>query len=235
VVAALGAAGNLTGGSAQLVLVGSGGFGRETAEAVRAINESELARAGHPCWDLLGFLDDDEARWGEWVSGTEIIGGLEKLDELPEAQLVVCTGHPGDYRSKKRIVERLGLPRDRYATLIHPAAVVPESCRPQEGTVILAGTVATTDVEIGAHVAVMPQAVLTHDCRLEDFTTLGAAVCLAGRVHVEEGAYLGAGCQIRGDLNIGSWALVGMGSVVLRDVPVGETWAGVPARQLRPR
>jgi sugar O-acyltransferase (sialic acid O-acetyltransferase NeuD family) len=235
VVEALGAAGHLTEGSAQLVLVGSGGFGRETAEAVRAINDAERARTRQPRWELLGFLDDDEARWGECVSGTHIVGGLEKLDELPDAHVVVCTGHPGDFRSKKRIVERLGLPAERYATLVHPAAVVPESCRPREGSVILAGTVATTDVDIGAHVAVMPQAVLTHDCRLDDFATLGAAVCLAGRVHVDEGAYLGAGCQIRGDLTVGAWALVGMGSVVLGDVPAGETWAGVPARGLRPR
>jgi sugar O-acyltransferase (sialic acid O-acetyltransferase NeuD family) len=214
----------------QLVLVGSGGFGRETAEVVRAMNE---VHPGRPRWNLLGFLDDDPELWGTPVSGTTVLGGLDALSELPDAHVVLCTGSPGNFRSKKRIAERLGLPSERYATLVHPAAVVPESCRLGEGTVVLAGTVATTDVEVGAHVGVMPQSVLTHDCRLDDFVTVGAAVCLAGAVEVREGAYLGAGCQIRGTLAIGSWSLVGMGAVVLADVPPGEVWAGVPARFLR--
>lgn len=214
----------------QLVLVGSGGFGRETAEVVRAMND---AHPGGPRWNLLGFLDDDPGLWGTSVSGTPVLAGVDALAELPDAHVVLCTGSPGNFTSKKRIAERLGLPPERYATLVHPSAVVPESCRLGEGTVVLAGTVATTDVEVGAHVGIMPQSVLTHDCRLDDFVTVGAAVCLAGGVHVQEGAYLGAGCQIRGTLTIGAWALVGMGAVVLADVPPGEVWTGVPASFLR--
>ena len=88
-------------------------------------------------------------------------------------------------------------------------------------------------MEVGAHVALMPQVVLTHDDRLDDFVIATAGVRLAGTVHVQEGAYLGAGCLVREDRTIGPWALIGMGSVVTRDVPGGEVWAGVPARFVR--
>jgi sugar O-acyltransferase (sialic acid O-acetyltransferase NeuD family) len=213
----------------QIVLVGSGGFGRETAELVRAIN----AATEGPGWDLLGFLDDDEARWGCSVSGTTVLGGLDWLAEMPDTRVVVCTGHPGNFASRRRIVERFALAPERYATLVHPAATVPASCTLGRGTVILAGVVATTDVEIGSHVAVMPQAVFTHDDRVDDFVTVGSGVRLAGAVHVQEGAYLGGGALVREHLTIGAGALVGMGAVVAQDVPGGEVWAGVPARRLR--
>jgi sugar O-acyltransferase (sialic acid O-acetyltransferase NeuD family) len=212
-----------------LVLVGAGGFGRESAELVRALN----AAGPEPRWQLLGFLDDDEELWGRSVSGTRVLGGIDALADLPTARVVLCTGQPANFRSKQRIAERLGLEPERYATLVHPSAVLPESCRVGHGTVVLAGCVATTDVEIGAHVGAMPQAVFTHDDRLEDFVTVGAGVRVAGMVHVGEGAYLGSGCVIRESLTIGPWALVGMGAVVTRDVPGGEVWAGSPARFLR--
>jgi sugar O-acyltransferase (sialic acid O-acetyltransferase NeuD family) len=210
-----------------LVIVGPGGFGRETAELVRAIN-AVAAR-----WELVGFLDENASRWGETVAGVRVLGGLETLVELPDARVVVCTAHPGNLTAKKRIVGRLALEPERYATLVHPAASIPPSCRLGEGSVVLAGVVATTDVDIGRHVAQMPHVVLTHDDRLADFVTAGAGVRIAGSVHVEEGAYLGSGCLIREQRVIGPWALVGMGAVVTHDVPGGEVWAGVPARFVR--
>lgn len=212
------------------MLIGAGGFGRETAALVTAINE---ARTDRPRWDLLGFLDDDPAKWGVPLAGTRVLGGLHELAELPDALVVVCTGHPGNFTSKRRIVERLALEPERYATLVHPRAIVPSSCTLGVGTVLLAGVVATTDVTFGSHVSVMPQAVFTHDDRIDDFVTVASGVCLAGAVHVEQGAYLGGGVLVREYCRIGPGALVGIGAVVTRDVPGGEVWAGVPARRLR--
>jgi sugar O-acyltransferase (sialic acid O-acetyltransferase NeuD family) len=232
VVAALGARGHLS-ATAPLVLVGSGGFGREAAEAVRAINAAHAARTGEERWALRGFLDDDPGLLGTEVSGTRVLGAIDAIADQPDAQVVVCTGHPGNFTSKQRIVERLGLPPERYATLVHPAAVVPASCALGAGTVVLAGVVMTADVRVGRHVALMPQVVLTHDDDLGDYVTAGAGVRLAGGVRVEEGAYLGSGCLVRENRTVGPWALVGMGAVVTQDVPGGEVWAGVPARHVR--
>ena len=51
-----------------------------------------------------------------------------------------------------------------------------------------AGTVLTADVTLGAHVAVMPAVVLTHDDVIGDGVTFGAGVRVAGGVTIERRA-----------------------------------------------
>jgi sugar O-acyltransferase (sialic acid O-acetyltransferase NeuD family) len=210
-----------------LLVIGAGGFGRETLEAVRACNRVR------PTWDVVGFLDDDPALHGRDVDGVPVVGGVDDLVHHPSAAAVVTIGNPSDFTWRQRIVDRLGSPPARWATVVHPSASIPPSASVGEGTVVLAGVVATTGVEIGAHVAVMPSVVFTHDDVIGDFATLGSGVRLAGGVTVGEGAYIGAGALIRERCQIGAWALVGMGAGVTGDVPGGEVWAGLPARRLR--
>ena len=162
-----------------------------------------------------------------------MLGPIDELAHLPRAEVVICTGHPGNYFSRKLLVRRLGFDPARYATVIHPAAVLPESCWIGPGSVLLAGVVATAAVTNGAHVSIMPGTVLTHDDEIADYATIAAGVRLAGGVHVGEGAYVGAGALVRERRKVGPWSLIGMGAVVLTDVPPYEVWAGVPARRLR--
>jgi sugar O-acyltransferase (sialic acid O-acetyltransferase NeuD family) len=215
------------GDGGDLVIVGAGGFGRETAAAVDAARQ-----AGTP-WRLLGFLDDDQSRWGTIVDGIPVLGGLSEIGQLPAARVVVSTGRPDNYLSRPRIVRQLGLPAERYATVIHPAASVSYSSRVGPGCVLLAHATLTASAQLGMHVAVMPQVTVTHDCRVQDYATLASGACLGGGVHVKPGAYIGSGALIRESLVIGACAMAAMGAVVVADIPDLELWAGVPARFLR--
>ena len=209
-----------------LLLVGAGGFARETAEAVRALNQV------HPTWDLLGFLDDDRRRHGTVVSGLEVLGPVEAVHDHPAARVVLCVGRADNYRSRRRIAERLQLDDERYATLIHPTATVGTTCRVGCGSVLLAHVDLTCDVVVGRHVAVMPQVILTHDVRVGDWVTFGSGVRAGGGCQIKQGAYIGAGTSLRENVTIGEGALVGMGSVVTRDVPSERLWYGTPARDM---
>jgi sugar O-acyltransferase (sialic acid O-acetyltransferase NeuD family) len=211
-----------------LLLIGSGGFARETAEAVAAVNRVT------PTWNLLGFLDDDPARQGTLVDGLAVLGPTTAVHDHPEAHVLVCTGRPTNYVSRRRIVERLALDEDRHPTVIHPTASVGASCRVGAGSVLLAHAVMTADAVVGRHVVVMPHVVLTHDTRVGDWATLGAGVRVGGGARVGDNAYIGAAVALKEGITIGELAMVGMAAVVTGDVPPGRLYYGVPARDEGP-
>jgi sugar O-acyltransferase (sialic acid O-acetyltransferase NeuD family) len=186
-------------------------------------------------WDyeLVGVFDDDRRLHGTEVLGVPVVGPVTNAADRSEVRLVITIGNPTNYRVRKEIVNALALPADRYATLIHPTAVVPESAYIGPGSVVHAHCVLTADVEVGAHVVMMPAVVLTHDDVVGDYATVASGVRLAGGVVVGEGAYVGAGAMVREHATIGAWSLVGMGSVVTGNIPPEQVWAGNPARFLR--
>jgi len=207
-----------------LLLIGAGGFARETVELVRAINR----RA--PTWELVGLLDDDPELRGTELLGVPVQGPCAAAREHADAALVACVASPDEPLRRLRLVARLGLPLERYATLVHPTAVVPESASIGPGSVLHAQVVLTADVSLGWHVAVMPHVVLTHDDEVGDGTTFGAGARIAGAVRIGAGAYIGAGALLRERISVGCGATVGMGAVVTKPIPCGEVWYGSPAR-----
>ncbi|MGY1831489.1 acetyltransferase [Geodermatophilus sp. SYSU D01180] len=212
-----------------LVVLGSGGAAREAVQLLRACPTA----AGEPV-TVAGFLDDDPAREGTAVDGVPVLGPTSAAGEHAArgAALLACVGNPGAPASRQRLVDRLGLPGEVWATVVHPLASVSPDSTVGAGSVLHAGVVLTAAVTLGRHVYVMPHVVLTHDDEVGDAATFGAGVRLAGGVSVGAAAYLGSGALVRENRRVGAGALVGMGSVVVRDVPPGQTWAGNPARPL---
>jgi sugar O-acyltransferase (sialic acid O-acetyltransferase NeuD family) len=206
-----------------LLFIGAGGLAREVIAAVRLLPE---------LWNPVGALDDSTALHGTLIDGVPVLGGLDQIDEHPDAAVVACIANARRPLSRLSLVSRLGLPDSRWATIVHPAAVTSGAtlgC----GTVLLAGVVITTPLSVGRHVVAMPHVLITHDDVVSDGVTFAGRASLGGSVHVGESAYLGQGAMVREGVKIGSGAVIGMGAVVLQDVPAGETWAGVPARPLR--
>jgi sugar O-acyltransferase (sialic acid O-acetyltransferase NeuD family) len=209
-----------------LLLVGAGGLAREVLATVRAGS----------AWAVLGFLDDNPARHGQRLDGVPVLGPVElAASGYPDAAVVICTASTANQASRRRIAGRLGLPPERYATVVHPSASIAAGTRLGAGSVFMAFVAVTAPQQIGAHVVAMPHTTITHDDSVGDYVTFASRAALSGGVSVGEAAYLGSGALVREGLSIGTEALVGMGAVVLDDVPPGEVWAGNPARRLRAR
>ena len=80
---------------------------------------------------------------------------------------------------------------------------------------------------------VLPNSVVSHDVRIEDYSIIASGVNIAGRTTIGSCCYLGSGCSIRENLTIEDYCLIGMGSVVLTHVARNCVMVGNPARKIR--
>jgi sugar O-acyltransferase (sialic acid O-acetyltransferase NeuD family) len=206
-----------------LLLVGGGGLAREVLAAVRLLPGD---------WKPIGSLDDDPRRHGADLDGVPVLGSSALLGDFPDAAVVACVANARRPGARLGFVRQLELTDDRWATVVHPAASVPDGSILGPGTVLLASVVVTTPLRIGAHVLAMPHVLITHDDKIADGVTFAGRASLGGAVTVGECAYLGQSSSVREMLSIGARAVIGMGSVVLKDVPADEIWAGVPAEKI---
>ena len=97
------------------------------------------------------------------------------------------------------------------------------------GTVICAGSILTTDIEVGQHVNINIDCTVGHDTTIEDYVNISPGVHISGYCTLKEGCDIGTGVNIIPRITVGEGAIVAAGACVIKDVPPYTLVAVVPA------
>lgn len=184
-------------------------------------------------WSCVGFVDDSAEKQGRDVYGIPV-HDRTAFERWPLARVLAVPGSPDSFAQRRRAIDSLALPRERFATVVHPAARISPRATIGHNTLVMAGTVVTSGAVVGSHCCILPNTVVHHDASVGDWTLVGANVTVAGGVRIGINCYIGSGSSIRNGLRVGDFALVGMGANVISDVEGAVRVAGNPARILRP-
>ena len=210
-------------GAPQLVVYGAGGHAREICWLAESCPEAGA---------VVAMVDDDPAQHGADVNGIRVCGLEEARRRFPSARMVVAIGSP---QHRAAAAARAAAAGFGFASLIHPRAERSRWIEMGEGVVVCAGSILTTNIQLGRHVHINVGCTISHDVVLGDFVTLAPGVNIAGRVRVGDRAHIGINaCIINGETDapivIGEDAVIGAAACVTRSVPAGTTAVGVPAR-----
>lgn len=171
----------------------------------------------------LGKLYDDAPHSKE-LAGRHVF----RADEVEvEGPMIISIG---SNRIRKMISERYAVD---YAKAIHSSAIISNTARIGEGTVVMQGSIIQADVGIGRHCIINTGATIDHECKLADFVHVSPNATLCGMVTIGEGSWIGSGAVIIQGINIGKWCTIGAASVVISDVPDGCTVVGNPGKIIK--
>lgn len=213
--------------SVPIVVVGAGGFGRETLDVIAAINATQDS----PQFAVVGVIDRGPsdvnlariaARGLSWL-------GTEDDWLATDTDAVYAIGI-GDGRIRQQVADRFDRAGRTPATLVHPQAVVGSQASIGAGSIVCGGVQVSTNVSVGRHVHLNPNATIGHDSWISDWASVNPGAIVSGDVRVGERSLIGAGAVVLQGLNVGADSRVGAAACVVRDVPSGATVKGVPAR-----
>jgi len=203
-----------------VVIVGAGGFGREVLQWLRdAAAQGSRQR-------VRGFLDDTAPDLSARGLDVPVLGPVDVAGLEGEDHCIVAIGDPV---ARLAIAARLEAAGARFATVIHPSAVVAPSARLGAGSVVCPFAFVGPDAIVEAHALVNIRASVGHDARIGRAAVLSPHVCVGGSAEVAEGALLGSAAVVMPRQRVGEGARVAAGAVVHSAVPAGVVALGNPA------
>ncbi|WP_315107603.1 NeuD/PglB/VioB family sugar acetyltransferase [uncultured Microbacterium sp.] len=208
-----------------IVVIGAGGFGRETLDVIEAINAADHQSR----WNVLGVIDD--ATGGKHLERLDARGYRYLGSIADNSTLLATTRHVtaiGDPTVRAAVDSAITGPL--ASALIHPTAVVGSRTTLGDGVVVCAGAQLSTNLVVGSNVHINPGAIVGHDAVIDELVSINPGAVVSGEVHIERAALVGAGAVILQGLSVGAGSRVGASACVTKNVPAGATVVGVPAR-----
>ncbi len=200
-----------------LVIIGAGGFGRETALMVDQMQS----------WNLLGFYDDG-MKPGIKVANREVLGNIKALNEVTNKLAVVIA--IADPSARQRVAGALTNKELSFPILQHPSALMGQPTNQMgKGCIVTAGVILTTEIWLGDFVIVNLATTIGHDAHIGDFSSIMPQCSISGNVKIGKRCIIGSGSRILQGLALGDDSIVGAGAVVTKSFGDHSKVMGIPA------
>lgn len=207
-----------------LVIIGAGGCGREVLQWAKDINKIEKR------WNIKGFIDDDLNALNGKKCSESILSMIDEYKIDAEDEFVCCIGNSN---IRKKVVEKLRTKGAVFTTLVHPNAVVADTCTLGNGSIIYPYALISDNAIIGESCIINMYSSVAHDSILGEYCTISAHCDVTGMCVLGDRVFMGSTSHVVPASRIGDDVYVCAGSTVMTRVRAGMKVLGNPAKIVR--
>lgn len=207
-----------------IIIYGFGGFGREIACLIRAINKN------NPHWNILGFIDDGVPKGMESLYG-RVLGDVSHLNEITEpTALVIAIASP---KIMEDIVQKVTNPAIYYPNIIAPDVLHfdKDSFTIGKGNIITFSCRMSCNIHIGDFNILNGQVSFGHDVSIGNYNVLMPETRISGEASIGNSNFLGVRSLVLQGVKIGHNTRIGAASVVMRNTQDNHLYFGNPAKK----
>lgn len=168
----------------KIVIVGYGGHAKSVADCIKRIGS----------YQIVGYTDLEEQTSEFKYLGTD--DNLQSIFDNGVKKAVVGVGYLGKGKLRQRLYTRLKEIGFELPVIIDPSAVVSDTAKIGEGTVIGKCAVVNSEACIGKMTIINTKSLVEHECIIEDFSHIAVGAVLCGQVKIGEAAFVGASATI---------------------------------------
>jgi len=155
---------------------------------------------------------------------------IENLDTNKYKVLIAI----GDPNIRKKIVNELP-ENTEYFTYIDKRAIILDknTISIGKGCIITAGSILTTNINIGNFNHLNLNTTIGHDTNIGNFNTTTPGVHISGEINIGNNCYFGCGSSIKNKINICNDVIIGMNGVVTKNINESGTYVGIPVKKIK--
>lgn len=204
-----------------LVIVAAGGCGREVLQWAKDVNEVE------PRWNIKGFIDDNPKALDGKKCSVSVLSAVDDYQIQPDDEFVCCIGGSA---LRKAFVEKLKARGAVFTTIIHPNAIIADSCTIGEGVIIYPYALISDNAVIGDGCIINMHSTVAHDSVLGEYCTISAHCDVTGMCTLGDRVFMGSTSNMVPGSKIGDDAYICAGSTVMGRARKGTKLLGNPAK-----
>ncbi len=208
----------------KIILIGGGGHCKVVISILKKLDNFEIA----------GIVDNYKV--GSLINGIKIIGTDDDLRDIYKSGIhnaLITVGSIKDNTKRYRLFNMAREIGYKFPIIISPEAIVDESIKINEGTIIMPGSILSIDSSIGKNCIINTGAIIEHDCKIGNHCHVAPGVHISGAANIGELSFIGIGATIIQQIKIGKNVTIGAGSVVIKDIPDNIITLGNPAKIIK--
>jgi len=215
----------------KVIILGGEGNGGVVAACIRDMNE----RYKNYEYEVMGFLNDMEES-GSLINDYPVLGKTSDHIKFHDDSSIyfMFAIHPVGHGSLRvNLFEKLNIPENKLATIVHPSAFVGYNVNVRPGAMIMANSYVGPASTIGKCALLMSNTVVGHNTKVGDFCHISVGSVISSYVKMETASDVALNATVIEKITIEKYAVVGAGAMITKPVYENEIVVGNPQRVLR--